>query len=202
MIKHRSTAFALLTLSLIIFHPRQVDAAPINVLTNGGFETGALGPWYQTSSSSSGENWNVAAAAAHSGSFGATDVGNKQLRQNFAAVATEDIFEVSFWFQHPAFANLAVAASFYYQDGTFEDVIRVTNGTNWTFFDITNQLDTGKVLVGFAVWGNTSGRANFDDASILVDDGQQVVPEPGTLLLLGSGLIVAARSRLRRGRQV
>src|SRR5205085_1450320 len=65
-------------------------AQATNILANPGFESGALAPWFQSSDFCSSpapcENWNVTNSDAHSGTFSATDVGNKEIRQNFAAI--------------------------------------------------------------------------------------------------------------------
>ena len=68
-------------------------AAPF---TNGGFESGALPPWFQDRVFSSGEDWNVTNSDAHTGTFSATNTGNKEIRQNFDAIPTDDIVELSF----------------------------------------------------------------------------------------------------------
>ena len=68
---------------------------------NGGFETGNLTPWFQDRvQGGAGEDWNVTNVDAHSGSFSATNTGNKEIRQNLAAVLTDDILEISFWAKH------------------------------------------------------------------------------------------------------
>ena len=44
------------------------DAGATNILVNPGFETGALGPWFQDRVVTlGGEDWNVTSADAHSG---------------------------------------------------------------------------------------------------------------------------------------
>ena len=56
------------------------------VLTNPGFETGSLGPWFVGRNFGATENWNVTSTVSHSGTFSATDVGNQELEQTFAGV--------------------------------------------------------------------------------------------------------------------
>ena len=74
-----------------------VPAFGANVLSNPGFESGVLSPWYQYSGSAIGTDWYVTSAESHTGTYCATDVGSKGLRQDFAAIPTNTITEASFW---------------------------------------------------------------------------------------------------------
>src|SRR5262249_14707696 len=126
----------------------QAQAAP--VLVNGGFETGALSPWFQDRGNGS-EDWHVTSASAHSGTFSATDVGNIDLRQDFAPVLTSTITEVSFWARHPDPAVTDLAIQFFYSDATNEQFIVATSGSDWNFFDVTSDLEAGKSLVAISI---------------------------------------------------
>jgi hypothetical protein len=145
-----------------------------NVLVNPGFETGAMGPWYQDAGSGP-EPWNVTSAEAHSGSYCATTVGNNRIRQDFAPVPTADITEVSFWIMEPGPGTTAYAGWFLYENGSSEQVGTTfpPNGLpEWTFVDMTAHLDPGKNLVAFGVWGYSGGgpaedRSYLDDVTIV-----------------------------------
>src|SRR5262245_43789577 len=90
-----------------------------NILLNPGFETGFLAPWYQGNDFGGPENWNVTSKEAHTGQFSATDVGNKQIRQDFAPVFVGDILEASLWIKNPDDGGPRVnAIDFYYSDGS------------------------------------------------------------------------------------
>ena len=71
-----------------------------NLLTNSGFESGALSPWFQDHVFGGGEDWNVTTADAHSGLYSATNTGNKEIRENFSPVPVQNITSISFWAKH------------------------------------------------------------------------------------------------------
>jgi hypothetical protein len=171
------------------------------VLVNPGFETGALAPWAQARSFSGSEDWNVTSADAHTGTFSATDIGNKELKQTFAGVLVSDITQVSFWFKHPDFPDVFnTAYDFFYSDGSDNEFLAHPAGTGWNFLDVTATLTPGKTLVGFSVWGNSLGlgRALVDDLSITTAPAGTVVPEPTSILLLATVLGVTGGLIRRR----
>lgn len=88
-------------LSVVLCWSLEVHAA--EVLENAGFESGRLSPWFQEDPLLVGtENWNVTSADAHSGSFSATVVGDRSIRQDFGPIAAEDVEEISFWIKQPS----------------------------------------------------------------------------------------------------
>ncbi|MHC4236961.1 MAG: PEP-CTERM sorting domain-containing protein [Planctomycetota bacterium] len=157
---------------------------------NGGFETGNLAPWFQDRDLSAGEDWNVTNTDARSGSFSATNTGNKEIRQNLAAVLTDDILEISFWAKHIGASTALFVDLFYSDGGDTGFIVDVAEAEGWKQIDVTGNLVSGKNLVGFSVFGNSAGcdsdcmRTFLDDAIIRTDVS---VPEPTTLLLLGLG---------------
>lgn len=150
---------------VLLFAAPPVFAA--NVLTNPGFESGVMSPWYQDLSLLPGEDWNVTSAEAHTGTYSATDVSNKRIRQDFAAVPTNTITEVSFWLKQPE--AVVAAAVLFYSDATSEQITDWTvTTTDWYLYDITSSLDVGKSLTGFGVWGYAGGSA-LEDRTYLDD---------------------------------
>jgi hypothetical protein len=149
-----------------------------NVLDNPGFESGILSPWFQANDFSAGlpkEDWNVTSSEAHSGMFSATNIGNIELRQNFSAVPTETITEVSFWWRHPDGGNTPLAYTLFYSDTSQEVGIATAPTDEYQFIDVTASLDPGKSLNGISVYGFNGaipGRTFVDDFVI------EAVPEP------------------------
>jgi hypothetical protein len=172
------------------------DAHADNILINPGFETGFLAPWFQNRNLCGGPcaNWSVTSSDSHSGAFSAMDVGNIELKQNIAPTPTSQISQVSYWLKHPDGGTLPVDAIFFYSDGTVDEHggEQFTTTANWTFFDWTSDLKPGKVLTGFSLFGFNGNPAPtqqtfVDDLTINVVSNN-VVPEPGSFVLLTSGL--------------
>ncbi len=163
----------------------QVNATP--VISNGNFESGALSPWYQDGNQSSGEDWNVTSALAHTGTYSATVDANKEIRQNLSnPIAVGDINEISFWLYSPDV--LFSAYSLFYSDSSISSSSVTGSIDTWTFFDVTSDLTAGKSLVAFSLWGSVSSpggpnRSYLDD--VVID---ATIPEPTTLALMGLGL--------------
>jgi hypothetical protein len=170
-----------------------VPALAANVLDNPGFESGLLAPWVNDNDFCGGCTWSVDSADAHSGTYSAVVDGNRLILQLGAPIPVSSITEVSFWARHPdALFGADMAVFFEYSDATSEEPHVFTSGTAWTFFDVTAQLDAGKSLTAFGVYGNTGAIARLDDAVL-----DTVIPEPATWLLLLTGV---AWSFVRRRR--
>jgi hypothetical protein len=194
-------SFAMMVWPVLVTAP----ALAVNILTNPGFEAGVLLPWFQDRdfTPSEPEDWNVTSADAHSGAFSATVLENKEIRQNIAAVATDDVVEISFWLKQPQ--NPVVELSFvsvFYDDGSSDGRTFISGDRDpqrWAFFDVTSLLDPGKNLTGFSVFGETGSPGPFrtflDDLKI--ETTTQQVPEPGTIMLLIVGLAVLAMGSRR-----
>jgi hypothetical protein len=150
-------------------------------LTNGGFESGSLAPWYTARNFSAIEPWNVTTADAHSGLYSATDAGNFELRQNFAPIPVSQITELSYWLKQPT--PLISAVDFFYSDSTDDEQIVSLSGPDWQYFNVTSMLIPGKQLTGFSVWGyrstgTTADRTYVDDVTL-----RTTIPAPGAILL-------------------
>ena len=179
-------------------------ALAVNILMNPSFETGGLAPWFQDRNfrPTEPEDWNVTGADAHFGAFSATVVENKEIRQNFAAVPTDDVVEISFWLKQPELPSVELSfVSVFYDDGSADGHTFISGDRDqqrWAFFDVTSLLDAGKNLTGFSVFGYTGDspgehRTFLDDAKIEVR-----VPEPGTWVLLVAGFAALAAGAARR----
>jgi hypothetical protein len=166
-----------------------------NILVNPGFETGSLAPWYQGNDFGGPENWNVTNKEAHTGTFSATDVGNKQIRQDFAPVFVGDILEASVWIKNPDDGGPRINAfDFYYSDGSHHENVVFQPDNNWNFNDVTALLQPGKFLTGFSIYGYIGGGGN-EDRTYVDDWTLNVVPAPGAAVLLGLSAFAGSRRR-------
>ena len=175
--------------------------ADVQVLTNTGFESGGLSPWFiGRTFVAPTQSWSVTTASPHTGTFAATVNGNQELRQNFSAISAAAITDVAFF--AALGQNGVLAFDFFYTDGTDNENLVASSGAGYQLFDVTANLDRTKILTGFSVFGNTSGAISFDDASITASVPSSVtsVPEPPTTALAGLalGLAWVARSARRR----
>jgi hypothetical protein len=164
-----------------------------NVLVNPGFETSALPPWFNSNDFCGGCTWNVTSADANSGTYSAFVSGNRLLEQDFTPVPFSSIVDVSLWLKMP---DTGIAAVYFlYSDATNGQNI-VSVGSTWTKFDMTSFLDPTKSLAGFGVYGCTGcpglSQTFADDFNV------NAVPEPGSLVLMGSGLLGLAGMIRRR----
>ena len=147
-----------------------------NILVNPGFESGALAPWYSPT-----QQWSVTTAQVHSGTYSATDVGNNQIRQDFAPIPTAQITEVSFWLKQPE-AQIS-AIDFFYSNGSSEENLVFLSGTDWQLFNVTSWLDAGKQLAGLGIWGYSGGPPGEDRTYL---DDVTITPEPAAITLLAA----------------
>jgi len=170
-----------------------------SVITNGNFESGSLSPWFQSNDYSAGTNWGIT-NVAHTGSFGAFDIGNKEIQQNFAGVAVSSITELSFWIMHPDAGVTAFAYDFFYSDGSSNQLVKFTSGTAWQQFNLVGDLAAGKTLTGFGLFGNSGGSTYLDDVVITTATAPGGIPEPATwaLMLVGVGAVGAGMRHKQR----
>ena len=188
-------AGASLALGLCLLGAAGANAA--NVLVNGGFETGALGPWYQARdfNGHGGSNWSVENTFVSGGSYAATAGDNYELRQDFAGVSTSSISSVTV-----DAATSIMAYDLFYTDGSDQEFSFSGSASAFQTYNLTANLASGKLLDGISFWGNTGGAAFIDNVSINVAGG---VPEPASWALMLAGVGgVGAVLRIRRRKAV
>jgi hypothetical protein len=175
-----------------------------NIVVNSGFESGALAPWFQDRNFGGGaEDWNVTNVDPHSGTFAATVLGNKEIRQNFAPTPVANITQASFWLRHSTQNNLPAFVSLFYSDLSETTFLVNTAGTGWEQFDVLGNLVAGKTLTGFSIFGYSGGQQPFrtylDDVVFFAGPA---IPEPATwaLMIAGFGLAGTAARRSARTR--
>jgi hypothetical protein len=180
-------------------------AGAVELIANGGFESGVLSPWYNTAVYyGTFVPWAVTAAGPHSGGYAATDTGNLELRQDFAGIASSKITSATFWLRHPtgsglpAYPDLPAYVTFFYAAGSPTGTLVYTTGTGWQEFDVTSTIAPGRILTGFSIYGYSGSVAPnitvLDDVSIRAG-----VPEPAlwTLMIAGFGLVGTTLRRRR-----
>ena len=178
-----------------VLAPARVEAA--NILVNAGFESGALRAVAYLDRLLPRRTWALQTPTSHWFII-STVTGNRLLEQNFRP--HQDLVR-STRCRCGFGAPIGVQLSAIYlrgPDASSEQFDASGWGTAWTFFDVTSLLDAGKFLTGFGVYGCTGcGGALFAD-DFVVDTGAAAIPEPASLLLLGSGLAATVGRRFSR----
>ncbi len=188
-------ASAVLAGLLALLPPAAGFASP---LVNSGFEAGVLDPWFQgigTLDRPLDEFWSTTTSTAAAGSWSAQNVGNNELRQNFAPIATSSILEVSFFLRKEGIIGLETAVQFHYDDGSFtQTLVSASDFDVWEQQDVTGELEPGRQLAGISFFGVRTdvGTRTYVDEVVIA------VPEPGTCSLLGLGLCLLGRRPRRK----
>ena len=175
-------------------------AGDVELIVNGDFESGSLSPWFNARDfcTSTCIPWDVTTTNPHSGMFSAMDTGNIELRQDFTPTLGSDITNVSFWFNNSVGFT---AFDFFYTDGSDEEFVAEGPGGTWIFVNATGDVDTGKTLSGFSIFGADPDITTFVDDVSITAQGGATVPEPASLSMLGGGALIlfgAVRRRLGR----
>ncbi len=156
-----------------------------NLFQNPGFETGDFTSW-----TSGGASASVTSAEAHSGTYSFAGFGSDFVSQSFSPTLTSSIAELSFWGKRTG--GLFDAVSLSYSDNSSKFVLVDTlaaGSSDWTFVDLTSELDAGKSLTGFQIFGTSPGPAFLDDFNLQTD--RQVSPVPEASSYLACALLLA-----------
>lgn len=150
-------------------------SAATNLFVNPGFEAGSLTGWIT--------NAHLDNTQAHTGNFSASGISYEYLSQDFTPTAVAQISDLSFWARRDG--GLFDSVQFRYSDGSTQNhLVNTIGGSSaWTQINLTSQLQAGKSLSGFLIYGTSPGPAYFDDFQLI-----SAVPEAETYAMLLAGL--------------
>ena len=175
-----------------------IPAGAAQIVVNGDFETGFLAPWVNAAHfcGNGCDDWITTSSTSHSGTFSAFTDDNIEIFQAVTPTLTSDITAASYWIKQPDGGGVSFFRFFYSDATTSSNTPSI--GTDWTFINQLGLLTPGKTLVGLGLFGVTNGqtpglRTFLDDVSI--ETRVAAVPEPGSLLLIGSGFVALVARR-------
>jgi hypothetical protein len=182
--------------ALVLFMGHTPAHADIQLIVNGGFETGDFTGWGQPSINPN--PWSVVSFNPFAGSFAAynpaesTAFAGTTLYQSINPTLVNNITSAGYWYYNQGgLGTVGTGAQLTFSDGTSVEDILFTDDpayqeNTWTFFNLEPFLldYPGKSLVQIGFDPKVGGSQEIDDVSITAN----AVPEPSALGLLAVGI--------------
>lgn len=188
-------------------------AGPVNLLTNGGFEstavgngswvnTGSIAGWTRTAGPGSGFEVrnNVAGAAQQGSNYLELDTGgNTTIAQSLTGLTAGALYDLSFWYSPREGVAAASNGIDVFWNGLLLDAVTglgARSGNVWSQYQYQVVAKAGTNVLSFAAAGTSDGYGGSLDNVSLTNH----VPEPGSLALTLAALagIALLPRRLRR----
>ena len=149
-----------------------VEEVIVEVIVNGGFETGNLEPWVNPTSYP--DKWDVVSAESHSGSFSAytytgSSGGMAVLSQSFSPTLVDNITSFHYWYYAETMSSPNLALGLWFSDGSYDqDVIWGILTNQWAFRDVMSTLQghSGKYLVKIGIYDILQTGLYIDDVCL------------------------------------
>lgn len=186
-------------------------AGPVNLLTNGGFEstavgngswinTGSIAGWTRTAGPGSGFEVrnNVAGAAKEGFNYLELDTnGNTTIAQSLTSLTAGTTYDLSFWYSPREGVAATSNGIDVFWNGLLVDAVTglgARSGNVWSQYQYRVTAQAGTNVLSFAAAGNSDGYGGS------LDNVRLSVPEPGSLALTLAALagIAFLPRRLRR----
>jgi hypothetical protein len=192
-------SWPMLATALVFWSAPTTARAGYELVVNGGFETGNFAGW-----TAGPENF-VSKGYGLDGGYGVQygSVGVDSVLYQMIATTPGSTYTFSFYQQTRGVPPNEFQA--YWNGGLILDLINTPISSNFTQYTFLEVATTSVTEIRFGL-RQDAGWSAMDQVSVMLAGGPGSVPEPSSLLMVGSALVlggsgVVARSRLALGRE-